>query len=110
MAKQILNLMCKECHSTFKCLEKMDICIYCFIRKMNFYDEWDYDKAVEHLLDQYRMDQEFEVKCRKCRKYFKTIKRGLFNYGFVCDKCRYPDEKLKSILERLKPKEFGGIE
>lgn len=108
---KVYDHICNHCKKSFKSdKNKHSVCIFCFINQMNCYDPQDYDHAVEHILDEYRMDQNFKVKCRKCGKRFETIKRGIFNFGFVCDKCRYPDEKLKSILERLKPKEFGGIE
>jgi len=99
---KLYDHICISCQSPFKSeKDKHKICIFCYIKEMNFYDLVDFDHAVEHLLDMFRMDQKFIVKCRKCGIRFETSKRTIFVDGFLCYPCRCNDEEHKKRFQEL---------
>lgn len=107
-SREVLTLKCRECYRIFKCLEKTKICVHCLARKMHVYDDFDYDQMVHDLLSQYRMDAEFRIKCRTCHKQGKTTKRGIFNYGFKCEKCSEDEWHRQMFLPTIKEKIESG--
>ncbi len=110
MKYKLQQFQCGECKRLFQSLEKRPTCIFCLIRKMHCYDEFDFKQAVQELLDCYRMDEKFSLRCMRCNQQFQSTKRGFRNGYDVCPACsvrlayeKTPEgKKIKDAFEKLK--------
>jgi len=86
---RIYKRKCEKCGKTYYTTQLGFIeCPECWASRLGSYDPDKMLDFVENLLSNYTLDQEFKVKCPKCKKLHLVSKRALFRGDVLCINCR----------------------
>ena len=86
---RIYQRKCKTCGNQYKTTQQNFFeCPDCWSARLESYDPDLMIDFIGKLLSYYVMQQEFKVRCQKCRRIHLVSKRAFFHGDVLCNKCR----------------------
>jgi len=93
---RIYQRKCKTCGNQYKTTQQNFFeCPDCWSARLESYDPDLMIDFIGKLLSYYVMQQEFKVRCPKCRRIHLVSKRAFFHNGALCNRCSL--SKIKDI-------------